>query len=129
MHPLLWRELTDALQTLQREANARVLIISSTGKHFTAGMALDVFGSEGGATLDDKSAGGRSNIHPQLTDMQQAFILIEQLRMPVIAAIQGGCIGGGVDMISACDIRLATADAFFCIQEINIGMTADLGTL
>jgi enoyl-CoA hydratase len=129
MHPVLWRELTHALETLQREAPARALIISSTGKHFTAGMALDVFGREGGVTLDEKSAAGRANIVPQLLDMQQAFNLIEQLRMPVIAAIQGGCIGGGVDMISACDIRLATADAFFCIQEINIGMTADLGTL
>jgi enoyl-CoA hydratase len=127
MHPVLWRELTDALQTLQREGKARALVISSTGKHFTAGMALDVFGS--GIALDESHAGGRANIGLQLQDMQQAFNLIEQLRMPVIAAIQGGCIGGGVDMVSACDIRLATADAFFCIQEINIGMTADLGTL
>lgn len=127
MHPLLWRELTDVLQTLQRDAPARALVISSTGKHFTAGMALDVFGA--GVALDDASAGGRANIAPQLDDMQRAFTLIEQLRMPVIAAIQGGCIGGGVDMACACDIRLASADAFFCIQEINIGMTADLGTL
>jgi enoyl-CoA hydratase len=129
MHPLLWRELTHALQHLQREAPARALVISSTGKHFTAGMALDVFGTEGGVTLDERTAGGRANIVPQLQDMHEAFNLIEGLRMPVIAAIQGGCIGGGVDMVSACDIRLATSDAFFCIQEINIGMTADLGTL
>ncbi|GGC86670.1 enoyl-CoA hydratase-related protein [Undibacterium terreum] len=128
MQPLFWRELTAILQTLQREANARVLVISSTGKHFTAGMSLDVFG-QGGISLDDSSASGRANIVPSLQDMHHAFNLIEQLRMPVIAAIQGGCIGGGVDMISACDIRLASADAFFCIQEINIGMTADLGTL
>lgn len=127
MQPTLWRELTAVLTDLQREASARALVISSTGKHFTAGMALDVFGS--GISLDDASAGGRANIAPQLSGMQQAFNLIEQLRMPVIAAIQGGCIGGGVDMVAACDIRLATADAFFCIQEINIGMTADLGTL
>jgi enoyl-CoA hydratase len=129
MQPVLWRELTDILLGLQRDATARALVISSTGKHFTAGMALDVFGTEGGVTLDDRSAGGRANILPQLADMQRAFSLIEQLRMPVIAAIQGGCIGGGVDMVCACDIRLASADAFFCIQEINIGMTADLGTL
>ncbi|GIZ51824.1 enoyl-CoA hydratase-related protein [Noviherbaspirillum aridicola] len=127
MHPVLWRELTEVLTMLQREAPARALVISSTGKHFTAGMALDVFGS--GIALKEDSATGRANIVPQLEDMQHAFSLIERLRMPVIAAIHGGCIGGGVDMISACDIRLATADAFFCIQEINIGMTADLGTL
>jgi enoyl-CoA hydratase len=129
MHPVLWRELTHALTTLQRNAPARALVISSTGKHFTAGMALDVFGADSGISLNDTTAAGRASIVPQLADMQQAFNLIEQLRMPVIAAIQGGCIGGGVDMISACDIRLATNDAFFCIQEINIGMTADLGTL
>ena len=128
MQPVFWRELTDIVGTLQRTASARVLVISSTGKHFTAGMALDVF-SSGGITLDERSAGGRASIMLQLEDMQRAFTAIEQLRMPVIAAIQGGCIGGGVDMISACDIRLATQDAFFCIQEINIGMTADLGTL
>lgn len=131
MQPVLWRELTAILTALQRDASARVLVISSTGKHFTAGMSLDVFGGAANSAiaLNDSNAGGRANVAPLLTDMQQAFTLIEQLRMPVIAAIQGGCIGGGVDMVCACDIRLATADAFFCIQEINIGMTADLGTL
>jgi len=129
LQPVWWRELTAILRRLQNEAPARVLVISSTGKHFTAGMALDVFGAPGGVTLDDASAGGRANIAPQLADMQRAFDQLEQLRLPVIAAIHGGCIGGGVDMACACDIRLATSDAFFCIQEINIGMTADLGTL
>jgi enoyl-CoA hydratase len=64
-----------------------------------------------------------------LTDMQATFTKLETLRIPVIAAIQGGCIGGAVDMVTACCIRYATADAFFCIQEINIGMVADVGTL
>ena len=64
-----------------------------------------------------------------LTDMQATFTRLETLRIPVIAAIQGGCIGGAVDMVTACCIRYATADAFFCIQEINIGMVADVGTL
>lgn len=128
MQPVFFRELVTILQELQREASARVLIISSTGKHFTAGMALDVFAS-GSLTLDDASAAGRANIALVLQDMHQSFNLIEQLRMPVITTIQGGCIGGGVDLICASDIRLATSDAFFCIQEINIGMTADLGTL
>lgn len=128
MQPVFWRELSEILADLQRTSTARALVISSTGKHFSAGMALDLFGPDS-KLLDESNAAGRATIGPILADMQQAFNLIEQLRMPVIAAIQGGCIGGGVDMICACDIRLATSDAFFCIQEINIGMTADLGTL
>lgn len=128
MQPVFFRELLSILQTLQRDAPARALVISSTGKHFTAGMALDVF-APGNAPIDDSSAIGRANIALLLQDMHQSFNLIEQLRMPVISAIQGGCIGGGVDLICASDIRLATDNAFFCIQEINIGMTADLGTL
>lgn len=129
MQPVWWRELEHILQMLQRDAPARALVISSTGKHFTAGMALDVFGADSGITLNDANAVGRANVAPQLAAMQSAFSQLEQLRMPVIVAIHGGCIGGGVDMVSACDIRLASADAFFCIQEINIGMVADLGTL
>ncbi|MBC3870859.1 enoyl-CoA hydratase-related protein [Undibacterium oligocarboniphilum] len=129
MQPVFFRELVNILQQLQREASARVLVISSTGKHFTAGMALDVFAAGGGITLDDQQAVGRANIALALQEMHQSFNLIEQLRMPVITAIHGGCIGGGVDLICAADIRLASQDAFFCIQEINIGMTADLGTL
>ncbi|MBI3283344.1 MAG: enoyl-CoA hydratase/isomerase family protein [Burkholderiales bacterium] len=128
MQPVFFRELVNILQRLQHEASARVLVISSTGKHFTAGMALDVFAG-GAITLDDSHASGRANIALLLQEMHRSFNLIEQLRLPVIAAIHGGCIGGGVDMICAADIRLASADAFFCIQEINIGMTADLGTL
>jgi enoyl-CoA hydratase len=131
MQPVFWRELGEILTALQRTASARALVISSTGKHFTAGMALDVFGAgeESDTVMNDKNAVGRANVVLILEDIQRAFTQIEQLRMPVIAAIHGGCIGGGVDMICACDIRLATTNAFFCIQEINIGMTADVGTL
>ena len=127
MSPASWRDLEGALDKLQRDAPARALVIDSTGKHFTAGMALDSFDSS--IALDDSSAQSRANIAEVLTDMQRAFDRLAQLRMPVIAAIQGGCVGGGVDMVAACDIRYCTADAFFCIQEINIGMAADLGTL
>ena len=127
MNPEFWRELEGVLDKLQRDAPARVLLIDSTGKHFTAGMALDSFGTS--ISLDDSSAQSRANIAPMLADMQRAFDRLAQLRMPVIAAIQGGCVGGGVAMVTACDIRYCTADAFFCIQEINVGMAADLGTL
>ena len=127
MHPTFWRELDELLTQLHREGRARALVISSTGKHFSAGMALETFA--GAITLDDQSAAGRAAIFDLLTDMQATFTKIESLRCPVIFAIQGGCIGGAVDMVTCGCIRYATADAFFCIQEINIGMVADVGTL
>ncbi len=127
MHPAFWRELDDVLTQLHRDASARVLVISSTGKHFSAGMALETFG--GDALLDESTPEGRSAMYDLITDMQATFTKLETLRIPVIAAIQGGCIGGAVDMVTACCMRYATSDAFFCIQEINIGMVADVGTL
>jgi len=127
MHPTFWRELDDVLGRLHREGAARALVISSTGKHFSAGMALETFG--GDIAMDDQSPEGRAAVFDLLADMQATFTRLETLRIPVIAAIQGGCIGGAVDMVTACCIRYATADAFFCIQEINIGMVADVGTL
>ena len=127
MNPAFWRELDEVLTRLHREGTARALVISSTGKHFSAGMALETFG--GAIAMDDASAEGRAAIFDLLTDMQATFSKLESLRIPVIAAIQGGCIGGAVDLLTACCIRYATADAFFCVQEINIGMVADVGTL
>ncbi len=127
MHPLFWRELDAALTWVQKTGDARVLLISSTGKHFSAGMSLDTFGGEG--LLDERTPEGRASMHEHLMDIQATFTKLEKLRIPVIAAIQGGCIGGGVDFVTACCIRYATTDAFFCIQEINIGMVADVGTL
>ena len=127
MQPAFWRQLHDILTDLHQQGQARALVISSTGRHFSAGMDLQTF--EGAITLDEGSAEGRAAVFDQLTDMQQTFTLLETLRMPVIAAIQGGCIGGAVDMVTACCMRYAAADAFFCIQEINIGLVADVGTL
>ena len=127
MHPTFWRELDAVLTQLHKEGTARVLVISSTGKHFSAGMALETFG--GAIAMDDQSPEGRAAMFDMLGDMQATFTKLETLRIPVIAAIHGGCIGGAVDMVTACCLRYATADAFFCIQEINIGMVADVGTL
>ncbi len=127
MHPRFWRELDAVLAQIHKDGTTRALVISSTGKHFSAGMALETFA--GAITMDDQSPEGRAAIFDMLTDMQATFTKIETLRIPVIAAIQGGCIGGAVDMVTACCIRYATANAFFCIQEINIGMVADVGTL
>jgi len=127
MNPTFWRELGQVLDRLHQAGTARALVISSTGKHFSAGMSLDAFG--GAITMDDHSAEGRAAIFDLLTDMQATFTRIENLRMPTIAALHGGCIGGAVDMVTACCLRYASADAFFCVQEINIGMVADVGTL
>jgi len=127
MGPTFWKELDGVLKRLHSSGEARALVISSTGKHFSAGMSLDTFSSA--IQMDDHSPEGRAAIFDSLTDMQATFTLLETMRIPVIAAIHGGCIGGAVDMVTACCIRYATADAFFCIQEINIGMVADVGTL
>ena len=127
MNPTFWRELDEVLTQLHNEGTARALVISSTGKHFSAGMSLDTFA--GAIQMNDQSPEGRAAIFDLLTDMQATFTKLENLRVPVICAIQGGCIGGSVDMVTAACIRYASADAFFCIQEINIGMVADVGTL
>lgn len=127
MGPRFWSELDGVLSDLHKSKTARVLVISSTGKHFSAGMALETFA--GAIQMDDQSPEGRAAIFDNLTAMQSTFTKLETLRIPVIAALQGGVIGGAVDMVTACCIRYGSKDTFFCIQEINIGMVADVGTL
>ncbi len=127
MDPAFWRELDAVLAQLHRDTDARVLVISSTGKHFSAGLALEVFGTS--IQMDDQSPEGRAAIFDLLAGLQATFTRLETLRIPVIAAIQGGCIGGAVDLVTAACIRYASQEAFFCIQEINIGLVADVGTL
>ncbi len=125
-----WQDMVDAFAEIESTADARVVVISSTGRHFTAGLDLNAFGS---IAADMQSATDPARIREQMRnnvrEMQESFTVIEKCRLPVLVAVQGGCIGGGVDLISACDMRYCTEDAFFCIQEINIGMTADVGTL
>ncbi len=127
MHLGFWRELDERLTRLHQDGTTRALVISSTGKHFSAGMALDAFA--GGLPMDDQSPEGRAAIFDLLAELQATFTKLETLRIPVICAIQGGCVGGAVDLVTAACIRYASAEAFFCIQEINIGMMADVGTL
>ena len=127
MHRTFWRELDAVLTRLHKSSEARVLLLSSTGKHFSAGMALETFSGDG--MMDDQTPEGRAAVFDSLQDIQSTFTKLETLRIPVIAAIQGGCIGGAVDLVTACCIRYASAEAFFCIQEINIGLVADVGTL
>jgi enoyl-CoA hydratase len=125
-----WNELPAIVKHIDDNALARCIVITSTGKHFSAGMELSVFTDGEGVTEErsgDRHVAGES-FRRYVGVLQDSFSCLDKARMPVIVAIQGGCIGGAVDFVSACDIRYATTDAFFCIQEINIGMTADVGT-
>ncbi|WP_372529213.1 enoyl-CoA hydratase-related protein [Piscinibacter sp.] len=128
MAPPFFPALRDAVQALHDDGAARVLVVSSTGKHFSAGMALDTFAGDA-AVLDTRSARARLNFQDSLRKLMACFDVLDSARLPVICAVQGGCIGGAFDLAAACDLRYCTADAFFCIQEINIGMAADLGVL
>lgn len=127
-----WVELPEILEEVNRNSEIRALIISSTGKHFCAGMDLSAF-DNGVANIPKEKRPDNARIGEALyrsaKELQEYISKLEKIRVPVIAAIHGGCIGGAVDLVTACDIRLATTDAFFCIQEINIGMAADVGTL
>jgi enoyl-CoA hydratase len=130
MNRAFWNELPAIVRDIDDNARARCIVISSTGKHFSAGMELSVFTEGAGVVPEAQSdrQNAAESFRRHVHHLQDTFSCLDEARMPVIVAVQGGCIGGAVDMTSACDIRYASADAFFCIQEINIGMTADVGT-
>jgi len=127
-----WSDLPRIINEIDYDALARVIVISSTGKHFSAGMDLSVFSNAENARNKEnpQTDAGRKKgfFYKGLLKLQETFNCIDNSRIPVLMAIQLGCIGGAVDFASACDMRYCTEDAFFCIQEINIGMTADVGT-
>lgn len=123
-----WTELPNVVRHIDEHSLARVIVISSQGKHFSAGMDLSVFQNMG-ASFNGEPARRAEAFRRHVLVLQDAFNALEEVRIPVLAAVQGGVIGGAVDMISACDSRYCTQDAFFCIKETEIGMTADVGTL
>lgn len=132
MVPAFWTELPQIVREIDAAGSARAIVISSTGKHFCAGMDLSVFtggAGIGGSPGVKEDGRKRAYLWMMVQQLQGSFTALEEARMPVLTAIQGGCIGGAVDMVSAADMRYCSADAFFCVQEINIGMTADVGTL
>lgn len=126
MIPSFWRDLPAAVAALSDEGATRALVVDAEGPVFTAGMDIAVFTS-GGLGVD--AAVDRERFLRAAARLQDTFTAFEKARFPVIAAIQGPCIGGGVDMVTACDLRFASADAYFRIEEINIAMMADVGTL
>ncbi|MAW43094.1 MAG: crotonase/enoyl-CoA hydratase family protein [Gammaproteobacteria bacterium TMED243] len=131
MIPSFWEDLPNVVQDIDDGAKARVIVISSSGPVFTAGMDLNAFTPKSHPNADEAK---RERIrhgaafYDTARKTQAAFNALEACRLPVLAAIQGGCVGGGLDMVTACDMRYCTQDAFFTIFEINIGMTADVGT-
>jgi enoyl-CoA hydratase len=154
MAPPFFPALRDTVRNLHESGQARVLVISSSGKHFSAGMALEVFDAGAGvqasvspqrrdphgettrhavgdpmSMLDTSTPRARLSFQESLRKLMDCFTAIDEARFPVICAIQGGCIGAALDLATACDIRVCSADAFFTVQEVQIGMTADLGVL
>ena len=127
-----WNELPAIVNQINDEAAARAIVISSTGKHFSAGMDLSVFtdgqGAAGEGAARAETGRMRSNLRSEVRRLQNTFGCLDEARMPVLMAVQGGCIGGAVDLSTCADMRYATTDAFFVIQEINLAMTADVGT-
>ena len=128
MIPQFWSELPQVIAELSDRGDVRAIVVSSTGKHFSAGMDLSVFTSSG-LSLDGEPGRRNATFMLLVKRLQESFTALERARVPVLAAVQGGCIGGAVDMVCAADMRYASADAYFVIQETNIGMTADVGTL
>ena len=124
-----WTELPVAVREIDQQAEARVIVLSSTGKHFSAGMDLSVFTTSNSIPMTGDPSRMAENLRRVVLQLQDCFNALEDIRIPVLAAIQGGCIGGAIDMVSACDSRYCTEDTFFTIKETQLGMTADLGTL
>ncbi|MDD9888968.1 MAG: crotonase/enoyl-CoA hydratase family protein [Gammaproteobacteria bacterium] len=133
MVPEFWDDLPRIVRQIDSESLARVIVISSTGPHFSAGMDTSVFGSSTATSGNPETQAKELRLHgakflDSVKYLQDTFTCLDDCRIPVLAAIQGGAIGGAVDLITACDMRYMTAEAFLTIFEINIGMTADVGT-
>ena len=130
MNEDFWRLFPKEVEELDDSGEIRALIVSSTGPHFSAGIDLSMFKDDVVEHETNQELGrSRGYFIQQLKFLQRAASCLEDARFPVVAAVQGGCIGGGIDLITAADIRLCTKDAFFLIEEINVGLAADIGTI
>lgn len=124
-----WRELPESVMAIDADARARVIVLSSTGKHFSAGMDLSVFSDPQSLPVSGDPGRMAENLRRLVLQLQDSLSVLENIRIPVLAAIQGGCIGGALDMVCAADSRYCSEEAFFSIKETQLGMTADVGTL
>ncbi len=127
MTPAFWEQFPAALHGLEAEGNVRALVISGEGRHFCGGMDISAFGSA--ELRPDSGPGAREAFVHTVVRLQAVISSVSRARFPVLAAIQGACVGGALDLVSACDLRFVAADAYFRIEEINIGMMADVGSL
>ncbi len=128
MNPAFWEELPRIVRDLDCKPEIRVLVVSGEGKHFSGGMDLAAFNDIAAMTKAEPARAAFA-LRRLILKLQDSFTALEAARFPVIAAVHGACLGGAIDMISACDLRLAAADTSFGIEEIHIGMAADVGTL
>ncbi|GMU42098.1 MAG: enoyl-CoA hydratase [Xanthomonadales bacterium PRO6] len=126
MGPDFWRELPEAITTLEVDPELRAFIVRGSGEHFSYGLDLAAMGAELGTMLGD-AARGRAAIVDQARRMEAGFGAIARSRLPAIAAIDGWCIGAGIEMIAACDLRLASRRARFALREVKVGIVSDLG--
>lgn len=122
-------EFPKALSALDQNPNVSVIILSGAGEHFCAGIDLQTLNSISVDNLLPDRGRTAEKFRRNIKFLQEAITAIERCRKPVIVAVHGACIGGGIDIITACDIRFCTEDAFFSVKEVDLAITADLGTL
>lgn len=125
----MWDELREAMRWLGRTDAARVGILQAHGRHFCAGLDLGTFAELRQLTADACDGRARERLRDHILDIQDTVTAIERCPKPVIAAVHAACVGGGIDIITACDLRYASANAWFCVKEIDVGLVADVGTL
>lgn len=126
---LAWEEMRTIFELLDANPDIRCIILSGEGKHFCAGIDLALL-LEFQSNVEHHCEGRkRESLRNLIVKLQESINAIERCRKPVLAAIHGGCLGGGVDIISACDMRYCSDDAYFAIKEVDMGLVADIGTL
>ncbi|HEY5241297.1 MAG TPA: enoyl-CoA hydratase-related protein, partial [Polyangiaceae bacterium] len=130
MGPAFWAEMPEAFEWLDAEADVRAVVVRGEGEHFSYGLDLATMGGELSSVVGDGAlAKERTDFLAAIERLQRAMSCVAACRKPVVAAIAGWCVGGGVDLATACDVRLCSADARFSVREVKLAMVADVGTL